>query len=74
MLESSTLNRLVRYIYKETNLTENLSIWHELDQNEDLRQTYQDLKGVTKSLGKMLLKPSEVSINKIKRYSQNSAC
>jgi hypothetical protein len=73
MTEKSTLNHLVRFIYKETKLTENLAIEEDLDQNWDLREAYFELFDAFKELPKAVFKPSHGSINKIMKYSHNTA-
>jgi len=73
MTEKSTLNHLVRFIYKETKLTENLAIEEDLDQDWNLREAYFELFDAFKALPKAVFKPSNASINKIMKYSRNTA-
>jgi hypothetical protein len=73
MTEKSTLNHLVRFIYKETKLTENLAIEEDLDQNWDLREAYFELFDAFKELPKAVFKPSKASVKKIMKYSHNTA-
>ena len=73
MTEKSTLNHLVRFIYKETTLTENLAIEEDLQQDWNLREAYYELFDAFKALPKVTFQPSNNSIKSILNYSQKTA-
>jgi len=70
MIQTSTQNDLVRYLYAETTAEENRIIESELICNSELLDLYNDLTGVKLSLDKILKKPRERAVENILQYSK----
>ena len=73
MLVDSTLNHLVRYLYKETSTLESLEIAEELDCDFETREAYQELESSFRQLPKVTFSPKLSSIQAILRYSKRTA-
>lgn len=71
MNKDFTLNKLIRFIYKETSALEHLEIEHAIDEDEVLKQSYLDLLNGYKRFPKVKFFPSKTTMNNILAYSQN---
>ena len=68
-----TKNDLIRYIYKETSVTETLAINEALSSNPKLESKHQELLQGFQQLPKAKFSPSASAIQNILRYSQHTA-
>ena len=67
-----TPNDLVRFIYKETSVTESLGITEALSEDRKLFEEYEALMGSYLQLPKAKFDPSKNTIQDILRYSENT--
>lgn len=72
MLVESTLNHLVRFLYKETSTLESFEIEDVLENDCEMREAYQELKSGFFQLPKASFNPKESTIQAILRYSQRT--
>ena len=72
MLIDTTLNHLVRYLYKETSTLETLEIAGELECDLETREAFQELEQGFRQLPKVQFNPKESSIQAILRYSKRT--
>ena len=73
MTQKFTQNDLIRFIYKETSVRENLAIQEALNNDFDLFVEYQELYQAYLQLPKVTFDPSKAAIQNILQYSQRSA-
>ncbi len=68
---TSTQNEIIRYVYDETSLSENLLIeeWIALD-SESL-DFYMDCLELKAQMNKIILCPKEITLDRIFEYSRN---
>lgn len=71
MTKTFTQDDLVRYIYKETSIEENIEIEQALLFDEALSDEYAELSSVVESLDGIALAPSAKSIETILSYSRS---
>ena len=69
MEEVCTLNDLVAYLYNETELTETVLVQKAIDHDEEVAETYSDLLAAKALLDRTLMRPSDVSVQRILNYS-----
>lgn len=70
-----TSNDLLRYLYKEVSMMEQMAIEHELARNQQLRAEYDSYKSTNFQLFETLneeLAPTQHSIDAILSYSRNN--
>jgi hypothetical protein len=73
MHQTCTRNDLLRFIYRETTVSENLAIRDALAENLILREAYQDLYGGYKQLPKATFSPAPTVVRNILQYSATTA-
>lgn len=73
MKQKITKNDLIRYIYKETSITETLAITEAISRDWELFEEYEVLMHSFQLLPKVKFDPSAATIQGILSYSQNSA-
>jgi hypothetical protein len=73
MEQKITKNDLIRYIYKETSISETLAINEALRSRPELHVKYQELLQGYQQLPKAKFNPSASAIQNILRYSQRTA-
>ena len=73
MEQKITKNDLIRYIYKETSISETLAINEALRSRVELHVKYQELLQAYQQLPKAKFSPSASAIQNILRYSQLTA-
>jgi len=71
MIKTSTHNEIIRFLYGETSLNENEMLKGSLLFNNELRDEYQDLAFVKKSLDKAFKNPEKRVIENILNYSKS---
>lgn len=71
MVANSTLNKLIRFIYRETEALEHLEIENAISEDEDLRNQYLDLYNGYKEFPKVKFFPSKNIIGNILNYNEN---
>ncbi|MEM7103057.1 MAG: hypothetical protein AAF502_08015 [Bacteroidota bacterium] len=73
MIEKSTKDLLVKFLYNETSLSETMKIEELLNDNWELREYYATLEKAKKEFPIVQFDPPAETINKILRYSQSTA-
>lgn len=73
MKQKFTKNDLIRYIYKETSISETLAIKVALRSNLEIHVKYQELLQGFQQLPKVKFSPAASTIQNILRYSQRTA-
>lgn len=73
MNKINTLNYLVLYLYNETKITDTVLIQNAIDTNQEIAETYQDLKDAKALIHETLMTPSQKSIQTILNYSKITA-
>lgn len=73
MVKNFTLNKLIQFIYGETNLIERLEIENAIEEDENLKKSYLDLYNGYKSYPKVKFFPRKSTIANILKYNENSA-
>ncbi len=73
MNKITTLNYLVLYLYNETKITDTVLIQNAIDTNQEIAETYQDLKYAKALIHETLMTPSQKSIQTILNYSKITA-
>jgi hypothetical protein len=71
MIQTSTHNEIIRFLYDETTEEENKHIKNDLIFNEEARNFYHELSSVKKSLNKGLKAPRQKAIDNILNYSKS---
>ncbi|HYG37406.1 MAG TPA: hypothetical protein VD908_02250 [Cytophagales bacterium] len=71
MIQTSTHNEIIRYLYKETSEEENKLIESDFLFNEEARVIYQDLAFVKRSLDKGFKTPGKRVIENVLNYSKS---
>jgi hypothetical protein len=71
MIQTSTHNEIIRFLYEETTEDESEQIKNDLIFNEEARNTYYELASVKKSLNKGFKAPSKRTIDNILNYSKS---
>ena len=70
MEQNYTQENLIQFIYREKSLTEHFEIENAIENNAELRSTYEQMKMVICALPKILFSPSKSVIEKILLYSR----
>lgn len=71
MTKTITRDDVLRYIYNETSLEENLAIQKQLIVNSGLMNFYREVYDAAKKVKDLQLEPSETSMNRILDYSES---
>jgi hypothetical protein len=69
MTKTITRDDVLRYVYDETSLEENLAIQKQLIVNSSLMNFYREVNEAAKKVKEIQLEPSESSMNRILEYS-----
>jgi len=72
MVKDSTLNHLVRFLYRETSALESLDILEALDADFTFQEAHEELEVAYQQLPKVKFNPKESSIQAILRYSKRT--
>ena len=73
MEELSTKNNLVRFLYQETSLVEDVVLQSKLSSNSELQAEYDLLNTAKQQLPKVLFNPSSSVLDNILKYSRTTA-
>ena len=73
MEQNSTLNHLIRHMYKELSAFETLDLLEALNQDKQLRRAQRQLLEAYRLLPKVTFSPSQKSLNHILSYSEQTA-
>ena len=73
MKQTYTKNHLLKYLYRETSLSETLAIEEALVEDRNLFEELQGLKEAYSQLPKVKFNPSSSTIDKILSYSKQTA-
>lgn len=73
MHQITTLNKLIHYFYNETQLTENVLIQKDIDHNQEIAETFEDIKRAAFLLDELLERPSDRCAENILKYSRDTA-
>ncbi len=73
MLQTCTRNDLVRFIYGETTLSENLAVREALAEDIFLREAYEELYAGYRQLPKVSFSPAPAAVRSILAYSARTA-
>ncbi len=68
-----TTNSLLKYLYRETSLTQSLEIEHAIEHDESTRAIFQQLKAGYKRFPKVLFQPKDETLANILRYNTESS-
>jgi len=71
MIQTSTHNEIIRYLYDETTEEENGNINNDLIFNEETRNFYHELASVKDSLNRSFKGPKQRTIDNILNYSKS---
>lgn len=71
MDENYTVDSLIKYIYKETDIAERFEIENAIQNDFQINKAFMKLYYAYKSLPKVLFRPSQNSISKVLLYSQS---
>jgi len=75
MEQNYTTNLVLKYLYRETSLTQTLEIENAIEHDASTRETYNALRAGYKKLPKVLFYPKDETIANILDYScKLSAC
>ncbi len=69
MTKTITRDDVLRYVFDETSLEENLAIQKQLIVNSSLMNFYREVNDAAKKVKEIQLEPSESSMNRILEYS-----
>jgi len=72
MVKDSTLNHLVRFLYRETSALESLDILEALDSSYPMQEAHDELEVAFQQLPKVKFNPKKSSIQAILRYSKRT--
>ena len=73
MEEISTKNNIVRFLYQETSLREEVTLKRLMSVDSDLKEEYQMLKEAKQRMPKVLFNPSNSALDNILNYSRTTA-
>ncbi len=73
MIQTFTPNDLLRHLYTEDNPIESYQIEHELAHNETMTDDFNHLSCIKSALNKILMDPSDDSVQYILEYSRITA-
>ncbi len=73
MQQPYTQDRLVRYLYGETTVSESLGMAREISNDFSMRERFENLKEIISMLDCPLASPRESSISDLLLYSRNTA-
>ncbi len=73
MLQTCTRNDLIRFIYHETTLSENLAVREALTEDIFLREAYEELHAGYRQLPKAAFNPAPDAVRNILAYSARTA-
>jgi len=73
MKHNYTSNLILKYLYRETSITETLEIEHAIENDIQLREEYLRIKSGYKGLPKVLFYPTDETMANILDYSSKSA-
>jgi hypothetical protein len=73
MQQKFTPNQLIQYLYNETGVCDTLAIEERIDEDIEVRETYESLADAYRQLPKVKFSPSAQSIRNILRYSEHTA-
>jgi hypothetical protein len=68
---TSTQNEIIRYVYDETSLSENLIIEDWIATDSDSLNFYMDCLELKAQMNKIILYPKEITLDRIFDYSKN---
>lgn len=71
MYNSFTTNDLILYYFNEVELADTVLIQHEIDNNSETEENYQEIVQVMDHIDQCMLNPSESVIKNILNYSQS---
>lgn len=71
MTKTSTQNDLIRYLYNETCSEENVAIEQQLLIDDEFRDRYYEMLGVTTALSALACEPGDRVIDAVLSYSKN---
>ena len=64
-----TTNSILKYLYRETSLTQTLEIENSIENNEETKELFNSLKAGYKSLPKVAFFPKDETMSNILSYS-----
>ena len=68
-----TENLILKYLFKETSLTQTLEIEHSIEYNAETRETYNKLRDSLRKLPKVLFYPKDKTMANILNYSSTTS-
>jgi hypothetical protein len=71
MVQTSTTENLILYLFNETKMVDSVLIQREIDQDAEVENEFENIKSALDYLDKALIAPSEKSISKIMAYAHS---
>lgn len=72
MEHNYTSNLILKYLYRETSLTQTLEIEHSIENDSESKEYYKRLKAGYNNLPKVLFYPKDETVSNILSYSAHS--
>lgn len=71
MIESSTLELLILYLFNETAVSETVSVQHEIENNYFVKEQFDDMVSALQQIDAMMADPSAKTVSNIMEYSRS---
>lgn len=69
MVQTSTTESLILYLFNETDMIESVLIQREIDENMEVENEFEHMKSALEYLDNALINPSEASVSKIMAFA-----
>lgn len=73
MKSECTLNDLVDYLYNETQLLKTVEVQYTIDNNEEVKEIYQDMVAISNALDNSIIAPPKFLRESIMNYARITA-
>lgn len=73
MKSECTLNDLVDYLYNETQLLKTVEVQYTIDNNEEVKEIYQDMVAISNELDNSIIAPPKFLRESIMNYARITA-
>lgn len=73
MKSECTLNDLVDYLYNETQLLKTVEVQYTIDNNEEVKEIYQDMVAISNALDNSIIAPPAFLRESIMNYARITA-
>lgn len=72
MVQTSTTENLILYLFNETDLSDTVLVQREIDSDEEVEMEFEQIKSALDYLDKALVNPSEKCISGIMAYANSN--